>query len=311
MLLRCGRICTYPNETLKHAFINASDFKISLLSFDKSLVEHICHPFNNLVDSVAYSNNLLIVGASKSSKGQLSIYKINLDGSSFDTINTFGETLGRPVRILPSKDNIIVLHSLGISIYNCISNNSYKKVNHISSTFNQIAISSHRPNTIATANQLVELLDLRNSSLFTGIKTGYCHRGNITYVDFNPNAENAIVTSGIDGHLAFWDIRKFERPLKIGKISDNWITSAIHNPFHDQLLIATDTSGCVKLITCEFEKISTTRVKSPVYNACWSCTDTWTYAFQDESYQSNGFQKVTVPRETKYNILLGDSIKTL
>mmetsp|Transcript_300 Transcript_300/g.780 ORF Transcript_300/g.780 Transcript_300/m.780 type:complete len:490 (-) Transcript_300:268-1737(-) len=105
------------------------------------------------------------------------------------------------------------------------------------------------------------------------------HRYGITDLDYNPNKPNLLVTSGKDGLLKFWDLRKTgsgyydvngcdgdgdinddgilgggvgrkkkQRPLLVARGGHrHWATRVLYNPFHDQLVLSAGTDSLVNL----------------------------------------------------------------
>mmetsp|Transcript_30291 Transcript_30291/g.34779 ORF Transcript_30291/g.34779 Transcript_30291/m.34779 type:complete len:492 (+) Transcript_30291:79-1554(+) len=152
----------------------------------------------------------------------------------------------------------------------------------------------HHADIIAySTGDIVQLIDWREapsalSSSTTGIISekkhlnGHPHhRYGITDLDYNPNKPNIIVTSGKDGLLKFWDLRKTgsdyydiggsdgdgdgddiiingvgdstrkkkQRPVFITRgIHRHWTTCVSYNPFHDQLVLSGGTDSLVNLL---------------------------------------------------------------
>lgn len=98
------------------------------------------------------------------------------------------------------------------------------------------------------------------------------HRYGITDLDYNPNKPNLLVTSGKDGLLKFWDLRKTgsghydvngggeedilvggerkkkQRPLLVARGGHrHWSTRVLYNPFHDQLVLSAGSDCLVNL----------------------------------------------------------------
>lgn len=67
-------------------------------------------------------------------------------------------------------------------------------------------------------------------------------------LDYNPNKLNTVATSGQDGALRFWDLRKSERCLlEYEDEAAGHINKVKYNKFHDQLLITGCSSTFVSL----------------------------------------------------------------
>lgn len=126
---------------------------------------------------------------------------------------------------------------------------------------------------------MVQLVDWRESSNSGGGGGGgilSCphHRYGVTDLDYNPNKPHMLVTSGKDGLIKFWDLRKTStqtstslyntadepepsgskrtlkklRPLLVARGGhSHWATRVRYNPFHDQLVISAGTDSMVNL----------------------------------------------------------------
>jgi len=146
----------------------------------------------------------------------------------------------------------------------------------------------HHADIIAySTGDVVQLIDWREapsaaSSSTTGIISEKSHlnghphhRYGITDLDYNPNKPNIIVTSGKDGLLKFWDLRKTgshyydfgggdgdgddtiisgvgkkkQRPVLVTRGGHrHWTTCVSYNPFHDQLVLSGGTDSLVNLL---------------------------------------------------------------
>ena len=139
----------------------------------------------------------------------------------------------------------------------------------------QMAWDPHQSDvTSISTGDIVQLVDWREapSSSLTKINshTGHPHhRYGITDLDYNPNKPNILVTSGKDGLLKFWDLRKTgsghydadgedlpvggtrkkkQRPLLVARGGHrHWSTRVLYNPFHDQLVLSAGTDSLVNL----------------------------------------------------------------
>eukprot|EP01064_Diplonema_japonicum_P021484 TRINITY_DN31052_c0_g1_i1.p1 TRINITY_DN31052_c0_g1~~TRINITY_DN31052_c0_g1_i1.p1 ORF type:complete len:365 (+),score=79.09 TRINITY_DN31052_c0_g1_i1:63-1097(+) len=137
-------------------------------------------------------------------------------------------------------------------------------------------------------------------------------------IEYNPNKQYHVATSGDDGAVKFWDVRRASESLRVIQAHDHWSTCVKHNPFHEQLILtaSTDRDATVKLWNLP-TLASHTAPKHPtdnllrpisdfddsVYSVTWSAASPWLFA----SVSYNGKVMVhQVPRETKYSILLSD-----
>lgn len=93
------------------------------------------------------------------------------------------------------------------------------------------------------------------------------HRYGITDLDYNPNKPNMLTTSGRDGLVKFWDLRKstsiggmvggsdgsrnggrLQKPVLVARGGHrHWATRVCYNPFHDQLVLSAGTDSIVNL----------------------------------------------------------------
>ena len=125
--------------------------------------------------------------------------------------------------------------------------------------------------TAVSTGDIVQLFDWREAPSATRTihsQNGHPHhRYGITDLDYNPNKPNLLVTSGKDGLLKFWDLRKTgsghydadgeetgstrtkkQRPLLVARGGHrHWSTRVLYNPFHDQLVLSAGTDALVNL----------------------------------------------------------------
>ena len=75
------------------------------------------------------------------------------------------------------------------------------------------------------------------------------HADQVLDVAFNSSKLHTLATSGCDGAIRVWDIRKPDRSLLAFEDdqSGHWITKIRYNPFHDQLILSGSTSTFVSL----------------------------------------------------------------
>ena len=148
----------------------------------------------------------------------------------------------------------------------------------------------------------------------------------IRCIDFNPNRQYHLVSSGDDAALRFWDIRNPRKPLAVRHDHSHWVWSVKYNQFHDQLVLSSSSDGNVvlsamtsisseplghlvddeneeeneDLVSLEDGKIRTYENEDSVYCAEWSATDPWTFA----SLSYDGRLVINnVPRSIKFRIL--------
>lgn len=145
-------------------------------------------------------------------------------------------------------------------------------------------------------------------------------------IDFNPNKQYHLVSSGDDAALRFWDTRSLKRALAVRNDHSHWIWSVRYNQYHDQLLLSSSSDGHVVLSsmasissepqghliddddddaeaepTLEDGKIRTfDDHEDSVYSVEWSATDPWIFA----SLSYDGRLVINqVPRNIKFRIL--------
>ncbi len=147
-------------------------------------------------------------------------------------------------------------------------------------------------------------------------------------LDFNPNKQYYLLSSGDDAALRFWDIRSLKTALAVRSDHSHWIWTAKYNQYHDQLILSSSSDGHVVLSSMasissephghfiEDEEESTIESKEPsledgkirtfddhedsVYCAEWSSTDPWVFA----SLSYDGRLVINhVPRNIKFRIL--------
>ncbi|KAL8427311.1 hypothetical protein Efla_005287 [Eimeria flavescens] len=68
-------------------------------------------------------------------------------------------------------------------------------------------------------------------------------------VSFNYNMPFCFLTGGTDGAVRSWDKRRLHAPVKVLRdVHSHWITHALLNPFHDELLLTAGTGGAILLL---------------------------------------------------------------
>lgn len=128
---------------------------------------------------------------------------------------------------------------------------------------------------IATGTR-IQLIDWRESSSNSSssapclVQTSFPHhRYGIIDLDYNPNKPNMLTSSGKDGLIKFWDLRKstsigvgggssstgrtttsgrLQQPVLVARGGHrHWATKVRYNPFHDQLVLSAGTDSIVNL----------------------------------------------------------------
>jgi WD40 repeat protein len=135
----------------------------------------------------------------------------------------------------------------------------------------------HSDLTAVATGTKIQLIDWRessssSSSLSCLVQTSYPHhRYGIIDLDYNPNKPNMLTSSGKDGMIKFWDLRKsttsssngsgkrttttstsssgrLQQPILVARGGHrHWVTKVRYNPFHDQLVLSAGTDSVVNL----------------------------------------------------------------
>jgi EARP and GARP complex-interacting protein 1 len=145
----------------------------------------------------------------------------------------------------------------------------------------------HADITAVSMGTMVQVVDWRESPMLSSSSAVVScphHRYGVTDLDYNPNKPHMLVTSGKDGLIKFWDLRKTmsqtsssfhdESPIfesnptttstvttptsnkKLKKLHPllvargghrHWATRVLYNPFHDQLILSAGTDSIVNL----------------------------------------------------------------
>ena len=66
-------------------------------------------------------------------------------------------------------------------------------------------------------------------------------------IDFNPNKQYYLVSSGDDAAIRFWDIRNLKRSLAVRNDHSHWVWTVRYNQYHDQLVLSSSSDGHVVL----------------------------------------------------------------
>jgi EARP and GARP complex-interacting protein 1 len=141
----------------------------------------------------------------------------------------------------------------------------------------------HANITAVSIGTMVQVVDWRESpmtsSSLSAVLSCPHHRYGVTDLDYNPNKPHMLVTSGKDGLIKFWDLRKTSsqvsssfhdeitnttsisnsttttnkklkklHPLLVARGGHrHWTTRVSYNPFHDQLIVSAGTDSIVNL----------------------------------------------------------------
>jgi WD40 repeat protein len=125
----------------------------------------------------------------------------------------------------------------------------------------------HADITAVSAGTMVQLVDWREPPTSSSNTSCPHHRYGVTDLDYNPNKPHMLVTSGKDGLIKFWDLRKAsssyqdddhpssakprlkkQHPLMVARGGHrHWATRVSFNPFHDQLVLSGGTDTVVNL----------------------------------------------------------------
>jgi WD40 repeat protein len=141
----------------------------------------------------------------------------------------------------------------------------------------RLAWDPHHVDLVAVSTgTMVQLVDWRIDPMSSSASVLRCphHRFGVTDLDFNPNKPHTLVTSGKDGLVKFWDLRKQSsasshnnssmetsctttpsprmlkklQPLLVARGGHrHWATRVSYNPFHDQLIISSGADSMVNL----------------------------------------------------------------
>lgn len=141
--------------------------------------------------------------------------------------------------------------------------------------------------------------DTREQGASLRVPAAHAHRA--LHLDFNPNLQHVIASSGDDGAVRLWDWRQAKNPLLTLHPHAHWAWQVRFHPVHDQLLLSTGSDACVvlscarsmsserdggdsaeaddgaeKLDDGQLERIE--EHEESVYACAWSAADAWTFA---------------------------------
>ena len=107
----------------------------------------------------------------------------------------------------------------------------------------------HDTKMIAVAvDEQVSLLDMRSAMKKSNISF-MAHSDQVLDIAYNGSRLHTLATSGSDGAIRVWDIRKPDRSILAFEDdhSGHWISKIRYNQFHDQLILSGSTSTFVSL----------------------------------------------------------------
>lgn len=112
---------------------------------------------------------------------------------------------------------------------------------------NGASLDPRHPQQISTVDDAhLKTWDLRSSRL--AFKKDGVHLFGARDVDYNPNVDYQVVTSGEDGQLRFWDLRNLSKCLKaLNNGHHHWVLKARYNSHHDQLVVSCGSDSAVCL----------------------------------------------------------------
>ena len=96
--------------------------------------------------------------------------------------------------------------------------------------------------------EYIYIADTRKSPATVDISF-MAHSDQVIDIAFNTSKLHTLVSSGSDGAVRVWDLRKTNRSLLTFEDdhSGHWISKVRYNPFHDQLILTSSTSTFVSL----------------------------------------------------------------
>ena len=113
---------------------------------------------------------------------------------------------------------------------------------------------------LSTSGVDVVAFDMRCAASSSGLGVIHsAHRYGVADICHNHSQSNVVVTSGLDGVMKFWDLRMHLSNSPDGQSSQppllkavrgghsHWVTRAVYNPFHDQLVLSGGSDGIANL----------------------------------------------------------------
>lgn len=181
----------------------------------------------------------------------------------------------------------------------------------------------HNCNTIAAAvDTAITGWDIRSMKQTYSIEGA--HIPTVRDLDFNPNRQYILASSGDDCKIKFWDVRNPDKPLATLAKHSHWVWCVRYNPIHDQLVLSCSSDArvvlsCVSSISSESQELQTAdpdesdeisledgvvrtyeEHEESVYSCEWASSDPWIFA--SLSYDGRVILS-RVPREVKYKIM--------
>lgn len=169
-----------------------------------------------------------------------------------DSSNTYIHS----VKWHPKTDTIALASSKTVSVYTIGNDTSkIKETNRVtlregvdiqSYSHGSIAFDPHTQSTLAaTCNQSLHFIDTKSGDITSSIVNA--HDGIIRDIDYNPNRQQMIISTGDDRKIKFWDIRNPIKPVKTLLGHSHYVWCARYNPFHDQLVVSGASDNVVNL----------------------------------------------------------------
>lgn len=115
------------------------------------------------------------------------------------------------------------------------------------------------PQTAVAVRNQICCCDPRSGQVHSTIKTAVSS-GSVRAMDFNPNRESVLASSGDDGILRLWDLRQSQKPVSLVAIGKgegptagpnethaHEVTCLKFHPFYDQLLATASSDGTARV----------------------------------------------------------------
>jgi len=153
-------------------------------------------------------------------------------------------------------------HENGVASSRLKGRNRFEKLAHmISAIPRRVSWDPHDTNNIlSTSGVDVVSFDMRCAASSSGLGVIHsAHRYGVADICHNHSQSNVVVTSGLDGVMKFWDLRMHLSNSPDGQSSQppllkavrgghsHWVTRAVYNPFHDQLVLSGGSDGIANL----------------------------------------------------------------
>jgi len=101
----------------------------------------------------------------------------------------------------------------------------------------------HDINVLSTAcKSSVQCWDLRSMKKINSIG-----HSQVRDLDYNPNKQHIVVTTGDDSRIRIWDLRMSKMPLKELTGHSHWTWRVRYNPMYDELILSAGTDSTVNL----------------------------------------------------------------